>query len=132
MNNHIYEYEFSFTQEQILKYAELTGDHNPVHVDPGYASKTIFKKPIAHGMLSAGIISKMLGMDFPGEGSIYLKQELEFLRPVYPETAYTAQVKLVSTNKEKHIGTLETTILDSQSRKKVVRGTATVLNKEKF
>jgi 3-hydroxybutyryl-CoA dehydratase len=63
-------------------YAELTGDHNPVHLDETYAAGTFFKGRIAHGMLSAGFISAVIGMKLPGPGAIYMSQTLRFLAPV--------------------------------------------------
>ncbi|MFL5730355.1 MAG: MaoC family dehydratase, partial [Cytophagaceae bacterium] len=68
----VYTESFSFTQEEVVRFAELTGDHNPIHLDPAYAANTLFKKPIMHGILGASVFSKVLGMQFPGEGTIYL------------------------------------------------------------
>ncbi len=70
------------TEADIIKFAEVTGDTNPVHLDEEYASKTMFKTRIAHGMLSAGYISAVLGTKLPGPGAIYLSQEMRFKAPV--------------------------------------------------
>jgi 3-hydroxybutyryl-CoA dehydratase len=70
------------TEADIEIYAELTGDHNPVHLDETYAAGTFFKGRIAHGMLSAGFISAVIGMKLPGPGAIYMSQSLRFLAPV--------------------------------------------------
>lgn len=70
------------TEADILAFAEVTGDRNPVHIDEGYASKTMFKTRIAHGMLSAGYISAVFGMHLPGPGAIYVSQTLNFKAPV--------------------------------------------------
>jgi acyl dehydratase len=69
-----YSHEFKFTQNEVNQFAEVTGDKNPVHTDAEYAAKTMFKRPIMHGMLSASLFSKVFGTLFPGEGTIYLKQ----------------------------------------------------------
>jgi 3-hydroxybutyryl-CoA dehydratase len=66
----------------VAAFADLTGDRNPVHLDEAYAETTRFKSRIAHGMLTASLISAVLGMDLPGPGSIYLSQSLAFKRPV--------------------------------------------------
>ena len=66
----------------ILGFADITGDHNPVHLDDDYAAGTMFKKRIAHGMLSASFISAVLGTRLPGPGCIYLSQSLKFSAPV--------------------------------------------------
>ena len=70
------------TEADIVAYAALSGDYNPVHTDPEYAAKTVFKARIAHGILSAGYISALFGMKLPGPGSIYISQTLNFKAPV--------------------------------------------------
>ncbi len=72
MKNHSYSETFSFTQDQVNSFAEITGDKNPIHLDEKYAIDTVFKKPIVHGMLTAGIISKLLWGKKTGGGTINL------------------------------------------------------------
>ena len=71
-------------REHIVAYAELSGDQNPVHLDDAFAATTQFKGVIAHGMLSAGYISALLGNDLPGSGTVYMGQTLSFRGPVRP------------------------------------------------
>ncbi|MDZ7599170.1 MAG: MaoC family dehydratase [Desulfobacterales bacterium] len=80
------------SESDIYLYAGVTGDFNPAHIDAVYAAGTFFKKRIAHGMLSAGFISAVIGTRLPGTGTIYLKQELRFLAPVYVGDTITARV----------------------------------------
>jgi 3-hydroxybutyryl-CoA dehydratase len=68
--------------QDITAFAEVTGDRNPVHLSEHYAAKTFFKTRIAHGMLSAGFISAVLGTKLPGPGAVYMSQTLRFLAPV--------------------------------------------------
>lgn len=75
-------HEQTVTEADIIAFAELTGDRNPVHLDEAYAAATPFKGRIAHGMLTAGFISTILGMKLPGPGAIYMSQSLKFLAPV--------------------------------------------------
>ena len=70
------------SEQDIIAFAEITGDKNPVHLDETYAAKTMFKQRIAHGMLSAGYISAVFGMELPGPGAIYVSQTLNFRAPV--------------------------------------------------
>ncbi|QWC00275.1 MaoC family dehydratase [Mycoplasmatota bacterium] len=70
------------TEEMVMAYANVTGDYNPQHIDENYGKKSIFKERIAHGMLSVGFISRLLGTELPGMGSIYMSQEVKFLAPV--------------------------------------------------
>lgn len=97
------------TETDVYLFAGVTGDFNPAHIDEEYAKKTYFKKRIAHGMLSAGFISNVLGTKLPGAGAIYMKQELAFLAPVYMGDTITAQVEVTDINKEKNRVNLKTT-----------------------
>lgn len=83
------------TSETISAFAAVSGDHNPVHLDAGYAATTIFKEPIAHGILSASYISAVLGMDLPGPGAIYLSQSLSFKAPVKAGDTVVTTVQVV-------------------------------------
>lgn len=75
--------EYEVTPEMVSQFAEVTGDKNPLHLDPEYAKNTIFGRPIAHGMFGASLISAILGTKLPGKGTIYKSQTLKFIRPVY-------------------------------------------------
>jgi len=123
---------FSYTQEQVIAFAELSGDKNPLHLDAEYAATTMFKKPIIHGILGASIMSKILGMYFPGEGTVYLRQEIDFKRPMYVDVQYEAQLKVLETNTDKHIAIVETKIVDKETGKVNVLGNAHVMHKEKI
>jgi len=127
-----FDHPVRFSQEQVIKFAELTGDNNPLHLDAEYAATTNFKKPIIHGMLGATVFTKVLGTQFPGFGSIYLKQTLEFLRPMFVETDYKAVFTIKSIQPEKHIAEISTEIIDVNTKKVVTRGIATMINQEKF
>lgn len=83
------------SREMIAAFAEISGDTNPVHLDPEYAATTIFKENIAHGILVTGLISKVLGCDMPGYGSIYVSQQVKFLRPVKVNDEITATVEVI-------------------------------------
>ena len=84
------------TQAEIQAFAAVSGDHNPVHLDPAFAATTPFKGVIAHGMLSAAYISAIVGTEMPGKGTNYMGQNLKFLAPVRPGD----QVRTVVTVKE--------------------------------
>jgi 3-hydroxybutyryl-CoA dehydratase len=83
------------SEADIFAFAEVTGDKNPVHLDAAYAAKTIFKEPIAHGMLTAGYISAVFGMELPGPGAIYVSQTLNFRGPVKVGDRVVAKVRVV-------------------------------------
>jgi len=85
----------AITEDTVMAYAEVTGDYNPQHVDEAYAKDSMFKERIAHGMLSVGLISRLLGTELPGMGSIYMSQEVRFLAPVKFNDVIEAIVEVV-------------------------------------
>lgn len=112
--------------DDIEAYAKLTGDENPVHLDEEVAGRTRFNGRIAHGLLSAGLISAVLGTKLPGPGGIYLSQDLKFLRPVYPGDEITAEVQVVEWNPEKAIIRLDTRCFN-QDGEQILNGSAVLL-----
>jgi acyl dehydratase len=114
------------TEADVRTFAELTGDHNRVHLDEEFASKTRFGRRIAHGMLGASLISAVLGTVLPGSGSIYLNQTLQFLKAVYLDDTVTARVTVTKVREDKSIVTLET-VCENQSGETLIRGEAVVL-----
>ena len=117
-------------QADIDAFAEVTGDHNPVHVDEEFAKTTRFGRRIAHGMLTASLISSVLANKLPGEGSVYLNQTLQFVAPVFPGDEITARVTVKEIREDKPILKLET-ICVNQRDEIVIRGEATVLAADK-
>lgn len=117
--------EFSKTvsEADVYMYAGVTGDYNPAHVNESYAQTTFFKKRIAHGMLTAGFISTVLGTKIPGPGVIYLKQELKFLAPVYIGDTVTARVEVQELYPDKNHVLLRTTCTN-QDGTLIIDGTA--------
>ncbi len=126
--NQTYTHEFKFSQDEVNRFAEVTGDKNPVHLDAAYAANTMFKKPIMHGMLSASLFSKVFGTLFPGEGTIYLKQSLAFLKPMYVDTLYEAVFTVKEVIAEKNRAVVETVIRDKATGTICTSGEATVMN----
>ena len=96
-----YEATRTITEEDVRLFAQVTGDDNPLHVDAEYAATTRFGKPIAHGVLVLGLISKVLGRDFPGHGSVAVSLSSRFLRPVPVGSEVRIEVK-VSEKIERH------------------------------
>ena len=96
------------TEADIVMFAGVTGDTNPVHLNEEYANATIFKGRIAHGMLSAGLISAVLGTKLPGPGCVYLEQNMRFTAPVKIGDTVTATATVKEVNMEKKRVVLET------------------------
>jgi 3-hydroxybutyryl-CoA dehydratase len=113
------------TDADIRAFAALSGDQNPLHVDEEFAATTRFGRRIAHGMLSASLISAVLANDLPGQGSIYLGQKLQFVSPVFIGDEITARVTVTAIREDKPIATLAT-ICTNQRNEIVIKGEATV------
>jgi len=116
----------TITEQDIEYFARASGDTNPVHLDDAYAARTIFKRRIAHGMLTAGLISAVLANDLPGPGTIYLSQTLQFKAPVYPGDEITATVELTAYRPDKRIATFRT-VCTNQDDRIVLEGEAVVI-----
>lgn len=113
------------SESDVYLYAGITGDLNPAHVDEVYAAKTFFKTRIAHGMLSAGFISAILGTRLPGPGTIYLGQTLKFTAPVRIGDTITARVTVIEIIAGKNRVRLET-VCENQEGTVVLSGEALV------
>jgi acyl dehydratase len=113
-------------QADVDAFALVTGDRNPVHLDEALAQQTRFGRRIAHGMLTASLISSVLANQLPGEGSVYLGQTLQFVAPVFPGDEVTACVTVTEVRENRPIIKLET-ICVNQRGETVIRGEATVL-----
>ena len=112
------------TDADVRSFAHLSLDQNPVHLDADYARTTIFKKPIAHGLYVASLISAVLANQLPGPGSIYLEQTLSFKKPVYIGDTVTAEVTVVEIPKPKIIKL--STVCRNQNGDVVIEGSATI------
>ena len=127
---HKINHHFSFNQEDVEKFMEITGDKNRIHWDTTYAATTIFKKPILHGMLSITAFTKIFGTIFPKEGTIYLTQNNKFLKPMFAGVLYSAEIEVIEEDVEKCRLTIATNIFEVATRSQTVAGEAQLLNKE--
>ena len=112
------------TDKLINEFANVTSDYNPIHLDESYASKTVFGRRIAHGMITASFISAVLGNEFPGKGTIYMEQNLKFIAPVFVGETLEILVKILAINDNK--ATLLTEVFNVAGEKKLT-GEAKVL-----
>jgi 3-hydroxybutyryl-CoA dehydratase len=92
----------TFTEEDVRRFIEITGDVNPLHVDEAFAAQTKFGKRVLHGMLTASILSTMVGMLLPGTGAIYRSQTIRFLKPVHVGETVTAHFVVRSIDRQRH------------------------------
>jgi len=120
-----YKFERYISADDVKKFAEVVGDLNPIHLDVEFAESSFFKKRIVHGAFLTGLISKVLGMDFPGQGTVYISQNSIFKRPVFVDTKVTVEVKVTQVLVENRRLVLDTNILNSEG-KVCLAGSATV------
>ena len=123
--NQTEEIEKKITEKDINEFAKLSGDDNPVHTNSDFAKKTIFKQKVAHGFLSASLISMLIATKQPGPGSIYLSQNLKFLAPVFIDDLVRVKVTVEEIDQEKKKVKLQTECFKNE--KKIISGEAVVL-----
>ena len=121
-----YKKSFAITTDLIEGFAKVTGDYNPIHLDEDYAKQTVFKKRVAQGMLGAGLLSGVMGCEFPGTGTIYLSQTLKFLKPVFVDDEITLRLEILEIISEKNRVRLETAF-SNQEGEAVISGEALVM-----
>ena len=126
-----YTHEIMFKQVDVDMFAKISGDNNPVHIDAEYAATTPFKRPIVHGFFSAAVFSKVFGTLFPGEGTIYLSQDMKFLAPVYVDHQYIAKFEVQSVDTDRHIGKIVCSLEDADG-KVYISGTAKLKHNTEF
>jgi acyl dehydratase len=126
-----YLYDVTFNQPDVNVFAQITGDNNPIHLDADFAAKTVFGKPIVHGFFSASVFSMVFGTKFPGEGTIYLYQDMKFLAPVFVDRHYKAKFEVLDVNREKHVGIIKC-VLEDEAGKVVIEGSAKLKNNTQF
>lgn len=119
-----FKHPFSISKKQVVTFAKLSGDTNRFHLDTEYSQAHGFKTSLVHGYLSGSIFSKIFGTLFPGEGTIYLKQSMEFLKPIYPEQQLIANVRI-----ETKIGSrvLVTTLVLNNDNEIAIKGEAELI-----
>jgi len=108
------EFSKTISEADVYMFAGVTGDLNPAHINESYAQKTFFKTRIAHGMLLAGFISAVIGTRLPGPGTIYIRQELNFLAPARMGDTITARVEVAEVLAEKKRVVLKTTCVNQE------------------
>ncbi len=129
--NDTYSEVVRYTQANVQAFADCSGDCNPIHLDAEYAAKTPFRKPIVHGFFAAAVFSKVFGTTWPGEGTIYMSQEMSFRAPVFVENDYVARFEVIELNEEKHRARIQC-LLEGADGKPVIIGEARLMHTERF
>jgi len=98
----VYEKKLTVSKEDGKKFADISHDHNPIHLDEEFAKESRFGKNIVHGMLIGSYFSGIIGNEFPGAGSVYISQDIFFRRPVFYDMEVTLRIEVIEINNEKH------------------------------
>ncbi len=118
----------TITEQDVFKFADVSGDYNPLHIDEEYARKTRFGRRVAHGILMAGIISTVLGVDIPGVGTVFVELQIRFLKPVFFGDTVTANATVMEIVNPKRIRLLVACV--NQHGEDVAIGNAVVIPPE--
>ena len=113
------------TADDVTKFADLTGDNNPLHVDKTYAKKTVYKDTVVHGMLCASFVSTLIGKYIPGDGALWMSQQFDFLLPVRVNDILTISARVMEKHESQNILVLET-VISNQHKQVVVKGVGKV------
>ena len=114
------------SESMVEKFAKLSGDYNPHHMDESYAEKTKFKKRICHGMLLASLFSRLTGMYLPGKGSLFFSQSLNFISPAFINDKVTVEGEIVKISRSTGIVTIKT-IIKKENNIRLITGDAKVI-----
>ncbi len=125
-----YRKRVAVTEQMIEDFARATGDDNPVHLDKEYARKAVFGRRVAHGMLTAGIIGGVFGTEFPGTGTIYVSQDLKFVKPVFIGDELTIELEVTEVLPDKNRVRVATACTNQRGRTVLV-GQAVIMPPEK-
>lgn len=112
----------TLTREHVDRYAEITGDRNPLHFDEDFVARTPFGRPVVHGGLTSGILNALVAEDMPGPGTVFMKMDLAFLKPVFVGDTITATAKVLELHPSKPVCTLEVKV-ERQDGTVVLEGT---------
>lgn len=121
----LFSYSFSFSTRDFDAYASATGDSNPIHLNEEAAIEHGFRSRIAHGMLAGSVFSKILGTMWPGKGTIYLEQSMQFLEPIYPDIQYFAILEVIEIL-PRNKAVLQTRIFNKSQNRILVNGKAKI------
>ena len=127
-----FRHKFSYTQEDVDLYAKVSGDTNPLHIDPEVGKNSIFGRNIIHGFLGGSVFTKIFGALWMVDGHVYLKQSMQWLKPMFIDTEYEAVITVKETFLEKNRVLYDCAIYEVSSGEQTFTGEALMLNKKQY
>lgn len=127
-----FKHEFSYTQQDVDDYARVSGDVNPLHIDPEAGKQSMFGRNIIHGFLGASVFTKIFGALWYVDGHVYLNQSMKWLKPMFVDTMYEATVRVAEIFPEKHRIRYECEVKDVQTGETTIVGEALMMNRKQY
>jgi acyl dehydratase len=127
-----FRHKFSYSQQDVDDYARISGDTNPLHIDPQAGKDSMFGRNIIHGFLGASVFTKIFGSLFYAEGSVYMSQSIKWLKPMFTDQEYEAVVKAKEIFPEKNRVIYECAVYDVTSGDQVITAEAMLMNKKQY
>jgi acyl dehydratase len=127
-----FRHQFSYTQDDVDTYARVSGDINPLHIDPQAGKDSMFGRNIIHGFLGASVFTKIFGALWYADGHVYLSQTIKWLKPMFVDTNYEAVVTVQDINKEKHRVVYTCSVFDPATGEQTIAGEATLMNRKQY
>ena len=128
----VFTHDITFTQEQVDLYAKISGDVNPLHINPEVGKASMFGRNIIHGHFSASVFTKIFGTLLYADGHVYMKQNTSFLKPMFVETPYQAVITVKEVFPEKNRVLYETKVIDVATGADTIVGEALLMNKKSY
>ncbi len=127
-----FRHEFSYTQADVDTYARVSGDVNPLHIDPAAGAASMFGKNIIHGFLGASVFTKIFGALWYADGHVYMSQNIKWLRPMFVETGYEAVIKVKEIFPNKNRILYDCAVYNKETGEQTITGEALLLNKKSY
>ena len=127
-----FKHEFSYTQEDVMGYAKVSGDTNPLHIDEAAGKASMFGRNIIHGFLGASVFTKIFGALWYADGHVYLNQTMKWLKPMFVDTTYEAVITVKEIFPEKNRITYDCAVFDKATGTQTIAGEATLMNKKSY
>ncbi|HTM66249.1 MAG TPA: MaoC family dehydratase [Flavipsychrobacter sp.] len=127
-----FRHKFSYTQEDVDTFAKVSGDTNPLHIDPQAGKESMFGRNIIHGFLGASVFTKIFGALWYSDGHVYMSQSLKWLKPMFTDKEYEAVVKVKEIFPEKNRILYDCAVYDAATGEQTIAGEALLLNKKQY